>query len=296
MTTPTPASSDAVHAVLDWYAAAARPLPWRAPTTSPWGILVSEFMCQQTQVERVAPRWTAWMHRWPRPSDLAAASQADAVRAWDRLGYPRRARWLHQSADVIAREHGDQVPDDSEALRALPGVGEYTAAAVQAFAFGRPSVVLDTNVRRVVGRIVSAQAQPRPSISATERALAGALVGTGLQARAQNWSQAAMELGALICTAKRPACDRCPVAELCAWRAAGYPVADVIGRRQPRFEGSDRQARGQIMALIRASKAGVTDAQLHVAVDDPAQRRRALDGLIADGLVVRTRGGVRLRD
>ena len=294
MTTPVPTSTDAVQIVLDWYADAARPLPWRDPSTSAWGVLVSEFMCQQTQVDRVVPRWEAWMRRWPRPSDLALAPQADAIRAWDRLGYPRRARWLHQSAAVIAREHDDEVPGDSESLRALPGVGEYTAAAVQAFAFGQPAIVLDTNVRRVVGRIVSGQAQPRPSISVAERALAGALVSTGVQTRGQNWSQAAMELGALVCTAKRPSCDQCPVADLCAWRAAGHPSAEVTVRRQTRFEGSDRQARGRIMALVRAATSTVANAQIRAAVEDPAQRRRALDGLIADGLVVRTRGGVRL--
>lgn len=294
MRTPSVDATSTVETTLDWYASAARSLPWRDPATSAWGVLVSEFMCQQTQVDRVVPRWTAWMQRWPRPSDLAAAPQSEAIRAWDRLGYPRRARWLHQAATVIATDHADEVPDDADALRALPGVGEYTAAAVQAFAFGQPSVVLDTNVRRVIGRAVAGFAHPGPSISVAERALAADLVTAGVASRGVNWSQAVMELGALVCTAKRPSCERCPVAEFCAWRAAGHPEPEHTPRRQAKFEGSDRQARGKIMALVRATDGTVSLASVRSAVEDAAQRERALSGLIADGLVVRVRGGVRL--
>lgn len=294
MASPADASTTAVERTLRWYAAAARPLPWREPSTTAWGVLVSEFMCQQTQVDRVVPRWTAWMQRWPRPSDLAGAPQADAIRAWDRLGYPRRARWLHQAAGVIATAHGDRVPDDTDSLRALPGVGEYTAAAVQAFAFGQPSVVLDTNVRRVIGRVMRGHAQPSPNISVAERGLADELVRVGVGATGVNWSQAVMELGALVCTAKRPACERCPLADICAWRAAGHPAPVETPRRQARFEGSDRQARGRIMALVRGADGVVPNAQIRDTVRDAEQRKRALDGLLADGLVVRARGGVRL--
>src|SRR5690606_7452204 len=135
-----------------WFDHAARDLPWRRPECSPWGVLVSEIMLQQTPVVRVLPAWMSWMERWPTPAHLAAASQADAVRAWDRLGYPRRAKRLWECAGEIVRRHGGEVPDDEEELLALPGIGAYTAAAVRSFAFGRRAVVLDTNVRRVIAR------------------------------------------------------------------------------------------------------------------------------------------------
>lgn len=286
-------SSVVVRRVLAWYADARRPLPWREPGTSPWGVLVSEFMCQQTQVDRVAPIWIEWMARWPRPSDLASASPAEAIRAWGRLGYPRRARWLHGAADVIARDWDDEVPAGTEDLLALPGVGEYTTAAVQAFAFGMPSVVLDTNVRRVIARSIDGQAIPRPTLTNAEREQARALVITAdtEPGRAARWSQAVMELGAIVCTSRSPDCAHCPIARQCAWQHAGAPAADWAPRRQAAFHGSDRQARGRVLALLREAPHPVPASAIEDAIDDLAQRERAIDGLIADGLIVRSAVG-----
>lgn len=286
-------SSVVVRRVLAWYADARRPLPWREPGTTPWGVLVSEFMCQQTQVDRVAPIWREWLDRWPRPSALAAEPTAEAIRAWGRLGYPRRARWLHGAADAIAREWDDEVPAGTDDLLALPGVGEYTTAAVQAFAFGLPSVVLDTNVRRVIARSIDGQAIPRPTLTNAERDQARALVETADTApgRAAQWSQAVMELGALVCTSRTPDCGRCPIARQCAWQQNGAPAAEWAPRRQAAFHGSDRQARGRVLALLRESAHPVPASAIEDALDDLAQRERAINGLIADGLVVRTAVG-----
>ena len=286
-------SSVVVRRVLAWYADARRPLPWREPGTTPWGVLVSEFMCQQTQVERVAPIWSEWLARWPRPSALAAAPASEAIRAWGRLGYPRRARWLHGAADAIAREWDDEVPASTDALLALPGVGEYTTAAVQAFAFGLPSVVLDTNVRRVITRSIDGQAIQRPTLTNAEREQARALVETADTApgRAAQWSQAVMELGALVCTSRSPDCAQCPIARQCAWQRAGAPAAEWTPRKQAAFHGSDRQARGRVLALLREAAHPVPASAIEDAIDDLAQCERAINGLIADGLVVRTAVG-----
>lgn len=286
-------SSVVVRRVLAWYADARRPLPWREPGTTPWGVLVSEFMCQQTQVDRVAPIWQEWMARWPRPRDLAAASPAEAIRAWGRLGYPRRARWLHGAAAVIARQWDDTVPAGTDDLLALPGVGEYTTAAVQAFAFGMPSVVLDTNVRRVIARSIEGQAIPRPSLTNDERQRARALVDAAdtEPGRAAQWSQAVMELGALVCTSRSPDCARCPIARQCAWQRVGAPPAEWVPRRQAAFQGSDRQARGRVLAILRESSHPVPASAIEDAIDDLAQRDRAVDGLIADGLIMRNAVG-----
>lgn len=277
-----------VEPVLDWYAAHARGLPWRAPGTSPWGVLVSEFMCQQTQVDRVVPKWLAWLDRWPSPRDLAADSPADAIRMWDRLGYPRRAKWLHASAVQIATIHDNEVPSGTDDLLALPGVGEYTAAAVQAFAFGQPSVVLDTNVRRVLARAITGTAAPGASPTRAERALAGTLVA---HPRGAEWSQSVMELGALVCTARAPHCEDCPVRTMCAWRIAGAPPAATRPPRQARFEGSDRQVRGQIMAVVRDCNTSASTADIAAAWPHALQRDRALQSLLKDGLLERTRSG-----
>ena len=286
-------SAGLVRRVVAWYATAQRPLPWRQPGTTPWGVLVSEFMCQQTQVDRVAPRWQAWLDRWPAPSALAADSPAEAIRAWDRLGYPRRARWLHASAAQIAADHADEVPADTSALLALPGVGEYTAAAVQAFAFGMPSIVLDTNVRRVLARSLEGVATPRPSVSNGERVLAQRMVSQAdtQPGQAAVWSQAVMELGALVCTARNPACDHCPIRTMCAWHKGGRPPAAWTGRKQSAFNGSDRQARGRIMAVVRAAHAFVPRSAVEEAVADAEQCERALAGLLADGLLEQTAAG-----
>lgn len=271
------------EAVVQWYREHARALPWRAADRTPWGVLVSEVMLQQTPVARVEPVWRSWMRRWPQPSSLAAAQPGDAVRAWGRLGYPRRALRLHATAQAIVERHGGVVPSSYDALRALPGVGDYTAAAVASFAFGHRHAVLDTNVRRVLARAVSGDAYPPASPTAAERALAESLLPlTG----AAEWAVAVMELGALVCTARTPHCRQCPITDSCAWRLAGAPPHDGPPRRGQPWAGTDRQARGRLMAVLRASPDPVAkDALDRAWPDDPVQRERALDGLVADGLV-----------
>ena len=279
-----------VTATLAWYGHAARPLPWRAPGTSPWGVYVSEVMAQQTQVARAAEAWLDWMARWPTPAALAAASPADAVRQWAGLGYPRRALWMHASAVRMVEAHDGQVPSTDVDLRALPGVGEYTAAAVRAFAYGQRVPVLDVNVRRVHARVFDGVAQPGPSITVAERAHHEAFLPRQA-ARAARLSQAVMELGALVCTARDPNCAVCPVAASCRWLAAGRPAAPAPVRRQPRFEGSDRQCRGALMRVLRAAPEPVPASALEAAWADALQRARCLDGLVADGLVMPLAGG-----
>ncbi|PKQ17876.1 MAG: adenine glycosylase [Actinobacteria bacterium HGW-Actinobacteria-8] len=274
-----------VSAVLTWYGAHARDLPWRRPGCSAWGVLVSEVMLQQTPVVRVLPAWERWMERWPTPSDLATDSQADAVRAWERLGYPRRAKRLWECARVLVDEHGGEVPADADALLALPGVGEYTAAAVESFAFGRRAVVLDTNVRRVIGRAWSGEPLPRPGVTRAERDLAGRIVPAEASDAAR-WAVASMELGALVCTARAPRCDGCPLAATCVWFAEGLPgLAEAPRRTQP-WHGTDRQVRGRVMALLREAHAPLNVVGRAVLEDvDPGQLDRCLDGLSSDGLI-----------
>jgi A/G-specific adenine glycosylase len=270
----------------DWYRAAARPLPWRAPGVSPWGVLVSEVMLQQTPVARVAPAWAAWLERWPNPAALAADPPGEAVRAWGRLGYPRRALRLHAAASVCVESHGGHVPDTYHGLRALPGVGDYTAAAVLAFAYGQRAVVLDTNVRRVHARLLGGQAfEPAGAPTRAERDRAEALLPAGPAAAAEV-SVAVMELGAVICSARSPSCAACPVAGDCAWLAAGQPAWHGPPRRGQSYAGTDRQARGALLAVLRDAAGSVPRSALEAAwAADPLQRERALDSLVADGLV-----------
>ena len=266
-----------------WYDRAARDLPWRRPTATPWGVLVSEVMLQQTPVVRVLPAYERWLDRWPTPSALAVEAPGEAVRAWERLGYPRRALRLHAASVAIVDRHGGEVPADYAALRALPGVGDYTAAAVTAFAFGRRATVLDTNVRRVLARAVGGVPWPAPSVTAAERALADSLLPDDGK-RAARLSVALMELGALVCRSSTPSCDQCPLRNSCRWRLAGRPASDTT-RRTQKYEGTDRQARGALLAVLRSSDKPVTRARLDLAWPDAVQRARALDGLIVDGLV-----------
>lgn len=284
--------------ILDWYAANARDLPWRDPDTTAWGVLVSEVMLQQTQVARVWEPWLAWMKRWPTPADLAAAEPADVLIMWGRLGYPRRALRLHQTAKAVVEYHDGVLPSDHEQLLALPGIGEYTAAAVSSFAFQLPEVVIDTNVRRVHARIFTGHGAAAPSLTAAERRLATALMpDTGTAegvAEANTWNVATMELGALICSARAPQCEKCPVLEQCAWVAAGKPEPETVGRSQS-WNGSDRQVRGAIMGVLRAQNA-IDVGRLYTTVEAtgrlgrhvPAQEQwdRAVTGLVADGLAV----------
>ncbi|WP_429798328.1 A/G-specific adenine glycosylase [Brachybacterium kimchii] len=274
-----------IDAVIDWFARAGRELPWRASDASAWGILVSEIMLQQTPVVRVLPRWQEWMRRWPRPQDLAEAPTADVLRAWDRLGYPRRALRLQACARAIVEEHGGEVPVGLEALRALPGIGEYTAAAVTAFAHHERAVVADTNIRRVLVRCVRGEAFPGSTFTASQRALATEVLPAETE-RSVRWNQAVMELGALVCTSRSPHCEVCPLAPHCAWLAKGRPADSGTRARTQAFEGTDRQMRGRIMALLREGPASRERiAQLRT---DEADDRvpRCLDSLVADGLAV----------
>lgn len=248
-----PARTGVLHQrVLDWYEVAGRELPWREEGTSPWGVFVSEVMSHQTPVTRVAPVWKVWMARWPAPADLAAATPGDAVRYWDRLGYPRRALRLHEAAVAMTRRYNGNVPSNYEDLLRLPGVGPYTAAAVVAFAFGGRATVVDVNIRRVQARLLCAKACPAPAVSSAESALATALLPQQAE-RAARWSAAIMELGALVCTARSPRCGACPVADLCAWQAAGAPPYAGPARRVQMWAGTDRQVRGRLLALLRAA-------------------------------------------
>jgi len=271
--------------VLDWYAANARDLPWRDPDCSPWGVLVSEVMLQQTPVVRVLPAWEAWMHRWPTPAALAGDAPGEAVRAWGRLGYPRRALRLHAAAVAIAAEHGGEVPSEHADLLALPGVGAYTAAAVAAFAFRARHAVVDTNVRRVHARAVTGAAEPAPALTSAETRLARDLLPADPETSAR-WGVAVMELGALVCTARAPRCPRCPLLATCAWVLAGRPAHDGPARRGQAWAGTDRQVRGRLLAVLREAPGPVEAPDLAAAwTDDDAQRARCLDGLVADGLV-----------
>jgi A/G-specific adenine glycosylase len=284
--------------ILDWYAVNARKLPWREPETTPWGVLVSEVMLQQTQVSRVWDQWLAWMQRWPGPADLAAAETSDVLIMWGRLGYPRRALRLQETAKAVVRDHNGQLPSDPDVLRQLPGIGEYTAAAVASFAFGIPEVVIDTNVRRVHARIFTGEGAAAPSLTAAERRLAKRLMPeTSTErgvAEANTWNVATMELGALICTARAPLCEQCPVVDECAWVAAGKPEPTTVAKSQS-WNGSDRQVRGAIMGVLRAQ--GAVDVgtlrttveatgRLGRHVPEASQWERAVSGLIDDGLAV----------
>ncbi|HTW19844.1 MAG TPA: A/G-specific adenine glycosylase [Mycobacteriales bacterium] len=275
-------------AVGQWYDANARDLPWRGPHRSPWGVLVSEIMLQQTPVSRVLPAWGEWMARWPTPAALAADSPGEAVRAWGRLGYPRRALRLHAAAVAIVEQHGGSVPSAYDDLLALPGVGTYTAAAVAAFGFGAHHAVLDTNVRRVLARVFDATADaPGSAPTASELRRARALIPPG---DAAHHAVAVMELGALICTARTPRCTECPVVASCRWWQAGRPPAQRR-RAVQRYAGTDRQVRGRLLAVLRDAEGSVARNELDAVWDDDVQRERALAGLLADGLVQATDTG-----
>lgn len=273
--------------IREWFVEHGRDLPWRHDGFGAWGTLVSEIMLQQTPVVRVIPRLEQWLERWPTPAALASATPGDAVRAWERLGYPRRALNLHAAATAITEHHGGIVPEDVPTLLALPGIGDYTARAVAAFAYGHRHPVVDTNVRRVIARAVLGQGEAGPPSTKRDLAAMEELLPEALDtARATN--TAVMELGALVCTARKPLCDECPINQLCQWRAAGYPAYG--GKRQTtqkRFEGSDRQVRGLILAELRASDMPVTADEIAQVWPDSDQRERALAGLLADGLAVR---------
>ncbi|WP_327037347.1 A/G-specific adenine glycosylase [Microbacterium sp. Leaf161] len=284
--TSLPASAVSLP-LADWYRGAARDLPWRRPRFhedfGAWGTLVSEFMLQQTPVNRVIPHLEAWLDRWPTPAAMGAASTSDVLQQWANLGYPRRALWLHRAAVEITERHGGVVPKDVDALLKLSGIGDYTARAVAVFAYGDRHPVVDTNTRRVMARAILGQAQPGPP-SRRDLELMDSLLPADV-AESAVFNAAAMELGATVCTARSPRCEICPLVGVCAWVAAGRPDTGDTRRRQATFEGSDRQARGAVLRILRAA---APDAVLIDSVlaewPDPLQRDRAIDSLIADGL------------
>lgn len=279
------------HTLTDWFAANARELPWRAPGCSAWGVLVSEIMLQQTPVARVEPSWLDWMARWPKPSDLAAATPADVLRAWGKLGYPRRALRLREAAAAIARDHGDVVPSDVDTLLALPGIGAYTARAVAAFAYRRRCPVVDTNVRRVIARAVHGAGDAGPASTTRDLADADALLPDDDELAA-SMSAALMELGQTVCTTRAPRCADCPVQADCAWLAAGKPAYTGPAKPVQKFAGTDRQVRGRLLDVLRDTSAPVAKAQLDVVWSDAGQRDRCLDSLLTDGLVEQTTEGL----
>ena len=284
-TAPAPLPGDSPgDVVVDWYASAARDLPWRQPGVDAWAVLVSEVMLQQTPVARVEPAWRAWLARWPSPADLAAAPTGEVIRAWGKLGYPRRAMRLQAAAAAIAADHGNVVPSDVATLESLPGIGTYTARAVACFGYGQRQPVVDTNVRRVVARLVHGRAEALPA-RATDLADVEALAPADHD-RAVRFSVAVMELGALVCVARTPRCGSCPVRTVCAWRLAGSPAHDGPPRRVQRFAGTDRQVRGRLLDVLRGTTEPVEAAQLDAVWSDPVQRSRCLDSLLSDGLVV----------
>ena len=278
-------TSQVIEAICAWFDANGRDLPWRRPGTSAWGVLVSEVMSQQTPMSRVIGPWHEWMNRWPTPDDLAEEDSGEAVAAWGRLGYPRRALRLHSCAVAIATEHDGVVPNSYDELVALPGIGDYTASAVVSFAFGGRATVLDTNVRRLIARAESGIANCPTSVTRAERVVADALVPDE-DARAAKWAVASMELGALVCTARSPQCEVCPIRDSCRWVIDGKPDNAPARRGQP-WKGTDRQCRGVIMDVVRNSPRGVKVQMALSAWPEPDQASRCLESLLDDGLVHR---------
>ncbi|WP_117215421.1 A/G-specific adenine glycosylase [Allorhizocola rhizosphaerae] len=269
--------SEVAELSIEWYRANARELPWRQPGIGAWPILISEVMLQQTPVSRVLPAWHEWVSRWPTPARLAEEPVSEAIRAWGRLGYPRRAMRLHACAVTIVERHGGEVPQTLDEMLALPGVGDYTARAVLTFAFGQRHPVVDTNVRRVVARVMHGVEDAAVSLGFVERLLPS--VDAPLA------SVALMEVGAVVCTARSPRCADCPLATMCAWRALGKPAPVAPYRRPQAYAGTDRQVRGLLLAVLREAEGPVPRARLDVVWGDAVQRERALRSLLDDGLV-----------
>ena len=265
-------------AITDWFKKNKRDLPWRK--TDAWGVLVSEIMLQQTPVQRVLPVYNEWMKRWPTPAALAAATPADVITAWGRLGYPRRALRLHQCAKVITRDLKGVIPNTEVELRKLPGIGEYTAAAVVAFAFKGRSLVLDINIRRLFSRLYKGEEVPPTAPTKAERVEYGEYLP---DKNAHIWAAATMELGALICTAKNPLCGRCPVADQCQWRSLDYPVIERVKRTQS-WHGTDRQCRGTIVQALRENQQ-LKKKEILLLWDVPSQAEKAILTLLDDGLI-----------
>ena len=275
--------------VLAWFEENKRDLPWRKSTA--WGVMVSEFMLQQTPVNRVLPIWNEWMNRWPTPKDLSSAKKSDLLKAWGRLGYPRRALRLHEAAAIIAKDFNNKVPTQLEDLRNLPGVGEYTAAAIMAFAYKKSSLVLDVNIRRLFSRALDGEGFPSLHITNQERKSRTALIPTN----AHTWAAATMELGALICTAVKPKCETCPLSNSCLWRAKGYPPSQTQKKKVQKWHGTDRQCRGAIIDYLRTHPKA-TESSLSKIWDNSSQLEKCLASLTKDGLITRSRKSYALSD
>ncbi len=285
-----PADADALvppalrEAVLAWYSANGRPLAFRA-AADPYAVLVSEVMAQQTQAERAGDAWVAFMARWPTVADLAAAPVSDVLRAWAGLGYNRRALALHRAARAIVDQHRGQVPDDLAALEALPGVGRYTARAVAAIAFGRPVGAVDTNVRRVLGRVAGGDCAPLAA--GAMQALADAVVPEG---RAAAWTHALMDLGAGPCARGEPRCGQCPASDWCRY-AAGKRTPDAPSppaRRDPSpsFPSTNRWLRGRVLDRARGAVDGAWRGYADAIGSHPAAAvREAVLALAGEGLL-----------
>jgi A/G-specific adenine glycosylase len=276
-----------LSALVDWFESTKRDLPWRDPRCGAWGVLVSEVMLQQTPVVRVLPQFASWMARWPTPTDLAQDSVAEAVKAWDRLGYPRRAKRLHEAALTITRDHGGEVPIDLDALLALPGIGDYTARAIRTFAFGIPEAIVDTNIRRVVARVVLGDAVAGPARTTLDRTRVSDLLAPMTEPKDACVAAAAlMELGAVLCTPKNPACAACPMAPSCQWKTAGFPEYEgPLPTKQATYQGSDRQIRGIILRELRHSDTPVRADFLATLWPDKTQFFKTLRSLESDGLI-----------
>ena len=264
--------------IVNWFKRNKRDLPWR--TTTPWGVMVSEYMLQQTPVNRVLPKWIEWMERWPTPKDLAAATPAQVITAWGRLGYPRRALRLHAAAQIIAEDFNNEVPEDELTLQQLPGIGQYTAAAIAAFAFNQRTLVMDVNIRRVLTRVIDGNEHPKPAPTSRERARRLALLP---EKNAHIWAAATMELGAMVCTSKNPKCELCPVISACNWRKNGYPKSDLIRKSQD-WHGTDRKCRGTIVQALRENES-LTENAIKKLWPDESQIEKALKTLQEDLLI-----------
>ena len=264
--------------IVNWFKKNKRDLPWR--TTTPWGGMVSEYMLQQTPVNRVLPKWIEWMERWRTPKDLAAATPAQVITAWGRLGYPRRALCLHAAAQIIAEDFNNEVPEDELTLQQLPGIGEYTAAAIAAFAFDRRTLVMDVNIRRVLTRVIDGNEHPKPAPTSREKARRLTLLP---EKNAHIWAAATMELGALVCTSKNPKCELCPVISACNWRKNGYPKSDLIRKSQD-WHGTDRKCRGTIVQALRENES-LTENAIKKLWPEESQVEKALKTLQEDLLI-----------
>ena len=264
--------------IINWFKRNKRDLPWR--DTSAWGVMVSEFMLQQTPVNRVLPKWIEWMERWPTPSDLAQATPAQVITAWGRLGYPRRALRLHAAAAIIAQDFNNEVPNNAETLQLLPGIGEYTAAAIAAFAFEEATLVMDVNIRRLLTRVIDGEEHPKPAATAREKSSRQALIPNK---NAHIWAAATMELGALVCTSSYPKCELCPVISQCNWRKNGYPKTDLLRKSQD-WHGTDRKCRGTIVQALRENES-LTENAIKKLWPDESQVEKAIKTLLEDQLI-----------